>query len=399
MNRKYSLYLLIFAMVILISIGLVMLASTSAYATDGMAQNYKGLRQQGMWLGLGIGVCVVMAMIDYHQLKRWFWPIFIGTCVLLALCYVPGIGREINGERRWIDAGLVGLSWLRFQPSELGKVVTIIAVAFYFDRLAEMNGNLMKNAKPLEKKFLPGFVYPGVLAAVPALLILFEKDLGSAATLFAVVLAMLFIAGSNWFWLSSVFVAGAGALAAMVIMIPNRARRFLAIADLEAFKADEGLQQWRALLALGSGGVWGLGLGNGREKMFYMPYAHTDFIFPMIGEELGAIGTLSVVFMFVLFTVAAFAIAMNAPDRFGMLLGSGIAALIAIEAALNIGVTTATLPNTGLPLPFVSYGGSSMLCTLMAVGILINIYRQGIDPTEPDPKKVTVRRKRVTPRV
>ena len=295
MNRKYSLPVLIFTMLVLISIGLVMLASTSAYATDGMAQNYKGLRQQGLWLGLGSVVCVIMASVDYHQLKRWFWPLFIGTCILLALCYVPGIGREINGERRWIDAGLVGMPWLRLQPSELGKVVTIIAVAFYFDHLAGGEGYQRKNGTPgkaPEKQFLQGFVIPGALAAVPALLILFEKDLGSAATLFAVVFAMLFIAGTNWFWLGSVFVAGAASLAAMVVMIPNRARRFLAIADLEAFKADEGLQQWRALLALGSGGVWGLGLGNGREKMFYMPYAHTDFIFPMIGEELGAVGTL-----------------------------------------------------------------------------------------------------------
>ncbi len=386
MYRRYSLHVLLASVVVLITLGLVMLASTSAYATDGMGENYRGLRQQGLWLGLGTVVCVFTAMIDYHNLKRFFWPFFVVTCVLLILCYVPGISQPANGEKRWIGAKLVGLNWLRFQPSELAKILVITAMAYMFTKF-----------EGEERKFTKGFVIPGVLVAIPTLLVLFEKDLGSAATMFAVVFGMMYIAGTHWFYLGSVFTAGAAALTGLVLMIPNRAVRFLALMDLETYRMDEGLQQWRALLALGSGGLFGLGLGNGREKMFYMPYAHTDFIFPMLGEELGAVFTLGVVFAFVLFTVCGFAISLNAPDRFGTLLGCGVTTLIAIEAALNIGVTTATLPNTGLPLPFVSYGGSSMLCSLACVGILINIYRQGEDPDSPD--IYAVKRRKVTPRI
>jgi len=167
--------------------------------------------------------------------------------------------------------------------------------------------------------------------------------------------------------------------------------------DLEAHRLDVGLQQWRALLALGSGGLFGHGLGNGREKMFYMPFAHTDFIFPMIGEELGLVGTLTIVVLFVVFIIFGMLVAMNAPDDFGRVFGAGIVVLVAVQAAMNIGVTTAVLPNTGLPLPFVSYGGSSLVCTMAIVGILVNIYRQGRNPDrEPS---MRVRRPRVTPRI
>lgn len=386
MHRRYSLPLLIVSVVSLIVLGMVMLASTSAYATDGMGENYKGLRQQGLWLVLGIVVCVITAMTDYHQLKRFFWPFFIFTCGLLILCYIPGIGQRINGEARWISAKMLGFNWLRFQPSELAKILVITGMAYMFTKF-----------EGEERKFGKGFLFPGILAAIPVLLVLFEKDLGSAATMFAVVFCLMYIAGTHWFYLGSVFATGVAALATMVLMIPNRAVRFIALMDLEAYKMDEGLQQWRALLALGSGGLTGLGLGGGREKMFYMPYAHTDFIFPMIGEELGAVFTLGVVFAFVLFTICGFAISLNAPDRFGTLLGCGVTTLIAIEASLNIGVTTATLPNTGLPLPFVSYGGSSMICSLICIGILINIYRQGDDPDSPD--VYAVNRRKVTPRI
>lgn len=386
MYRRYSLHLLLATVVVLITLGMVILASTSAYATDGMGENYKGLRQQGIWLGLGTVVCVITAMTDYHNLKRFFWPFFAFTCVLLILCYIPGIGQKINGESRWISAKMFGMNWLRFQPSELAKILVITGMAYMFTKF-----------EGEERKFTKGFVLPSIVAAIPVLLVLFEKDLGSAATMFAVVICMMYIAGTHWFYLGSVFATGAAGLAGLVLMIPNRAIRFIALMDLEAYKMDEGLQQWRALLALGSGGLTGLGLGNGREKMFYMPYAHTDFIFPMIGEELGAVFTLGVVFAFVLFTVCGFAISLNAPDRFGTLLGCGVTSLIAIEAALNIGVTTATLPNTGLPLPLVSYGGSSMVCTLICIGILINIYRQGEDPDSPD--IYAVKRRKVTPRI
>ena len=167
--------------------------------------------------------------------------------------------------------------------------------------------------------------------------------------------------------------------------------------DPERFKEDAGLQQMQALIAWGSGGMEGLGLGNGRQKMLYLPYAHTDFIFPMIGEELGLRVSLLVVFLFVVIIICGIMIALHAKDRVGLLLGCGIVSLIGLQAAVNIGVTTSLLPNKGLPLPFVSYGGSNLTACLFGVGLLLNIYRQGV--LEPANKKGTMIQARTTPRI
>jgi cell division protein FtsW len=173
--------------------------------------------------------------------------------------------------------------------------------------------------------------------------------------------------------------------------------RLAAFLDPERFKQDAGLQQMQALIAWGSGGMEGLGLGNGRQKMLYLPYAHTDFIFPIIGEELGLRVSLLVVLLFVVIIVCGMMIALHAKDRFGLLLGCGVVSLLALQAAVNIGVTTSLLPNKGLPLPFISYGGSNLAASLFGIGLLLNIYRQGI--LEPLDKKRTTMPARMTPRI
>jgi cell division protein FtsW len=177
----------------------------------------------------------------------------------------------------------------------------------------------------------------------------------------------------------------------------ERMGRLAAFLDPQRFKEDAGLQQMQALIAWGSGGMEGLGLGNGRQKMLYLPYAHTDFIFPMIGEELGLRISLLVVFLFVIIIVCGMMIALHAKDRFGLLLGGGIVSLLGLQAAVNIGVTTSLLPNKGLPLPFISYGGSNLVACLFGVGLLLNIYRQGV--LEPANKKQTAMQVRTTPRI
>jgi cell division protein FtsW len=177
----------------------------------------------------------------------------------------------------------------------------------------------------------------------------------------------------------------------------ERMGRLAAFLDPQRFKEDAGLQQMQALIAWGSGGMEGLGLGNGRQKMLYLPYAHTDFIFPMIGEELGLRMSLLVVFLFVIIIVCGMMIALHAKDRFGLLLGGGIVSLLGLQAAVNIGVTTSLLPNKGLPLPFISYGGSNLVACLFGVGLLLNIYRQGV--LEPANKKQTAMQVRTTPRI
>jgi cell division protein FtsW len=207
----------------------------------------------------------------------------------------------------------------------------------------------------------------------------------------------MFIAGTNLIFLGTLSLGGVGAILYLATQIAERHSRLLAFLHPEDYKLTAGLQQMQALIAWGSGGIEGLGLGNGRQKMSYLPYAHTDFIFPIVGEELGLRFSLLVIFLFVLVIVCGLAIAIHARDRFGLLLASGIVSLIAFQAAINIGVVTSLLPNKGLPLPFVSYGGSNLVVALFSIGLLLNIYRQGV--LEPAPGKKMAIRARVTPRI
>ncbi len=201
-------------------------------------------------------------------------------------------------------------------------------------------------------------------------------DLGSAALVIATGGGMMFVAGTRLKYLVPVCAGSLVAFGAVVKMMPNRMERIMAFLDLEKYRDGLGLQQWRSLLAFGSGGLRGLGLGNGRQKMNYLPEAHTDFIFPMVGEEFGLVGTTIVVGLFALLIIGGILVANGARDRFGKLLAFGIILMLGLEALMNMGVTTALLPNKGLALPFVSYGGSSLIAAMLGVGILLNIHHQ-----------------------
>src|SRR6266571_4295780 len=207
----------------------------------------------------------------------------------------------------------------------------------------------------------------------------------------------MFIAGANPLWLGIVSFTGLGALLIVATQISERMGRLSAFLHPQNFKEDAGLQQMQALIAWGSGGMEGLGLGNGRQKMLYLPYAHTDFIFPIIGEELGLRVSLAVISLFVLIIICGMMIALHAKDRFGLLLGCGIVSLLILQASVNVGVTTSLLPNKGLPLPFISYGGSNLVTCMFGIGLLLNIYRQGI--LEPPQMKRAAMHARVTPRI
>ena len=213
----------------------------------------------------------------------------------------------------------------------------------------------------------------------------------------ATAFVIMFVAGANPVLLGAISVVGLGGILFFATQIAERMGRLAAFIDPERFKDDAGLQQMQALIAWGSGGMEGLGLGNGRQKMLYLPYAHTDFIFPMIGEELGLRMSLIVVFLFVVIIVCGMMIALHAKDRFGLLVGCGIVSLIGLQAAVNIGVTTSLLPNKGFSLPFISYGGSNLVACLFGIGVLLNIYRQGV--LEPVNRKRTALQVRVTPRI
>ena len=379
---KSSAYILLIGVFFLLALGMIMLISTCVFGSGTPSDDlYHDVKRQGLWLGLGFIVCFVAARMDFHFWKRWAWPIFGVVAVLLALCYVPGIGLEKNGESRWIGQG-----GFQIQPSEFAKFALVILMAHWYSLYPDSGSRLVR-----------GFIVPLGLAAVLIGLIFFEVDMGTTAIMLATLVTVMFVGGVKLRFLSTLIPAGAAGLTMMLVLKPDRWERIMAFADLEAHRSDVGLQQWTALLALGSGGAFGRGLGEGRLKMLYMPFAHTDFIFPMIGEELGVAFTLLVVLAFGLIAFAGSVIALNAPDRFGLILGIGLVSFIVYQAALNIAVTTASFPNTGLPLPFVSYGGSAMLASMAAIGVLLNIYRQSREAT-PD-EFARLARDRDTPRV
>ena len=381
MHQK-SLIMLLSAVSFLVIVGLVMLISTCVFSagadpTDG----YREAKKQGVWLFLGIVLCVWAAMTDYRFWKKRNWLLYGGVVVLLALCFVPGIGRDINGESRWVEIGA-----LRLQPSEFAKIAVITFLAYWFSRHPDGGNHLIQ-----------GFGAPLAIVSLPLLLILFEVDIGTTAVLSATTFLILFVAGTNWKYLTGLCLAGVVAFIGMLNYAPNRVERIMAFLDLEKHQDGAGYQQWLALMAIGSWGMTGRGIGEGRLKMMYMPFAHTDFIFPMIGEEMGLIFTILVVLAFVFLVFSGFIIGAHAPDRFGTLLALGLAGYIGFQAFLNIGVTTAILPNTGLTLPFVSYGGSSLLVGFVSIGILINIYRQGV-VEQVEGKDWVIRKNRITPR-
>lgn len=360
MDRKNAV-VLCFAVIALVTLGLVMLTSTSVWDSD--VDGYSLVGKQASWIVLGVLGASALAMIDYRKITQYWVYLLVGSCVLLILCYIPGIGREIKGEWRWIK--IPGLP--QFQPSEAAKITVIIAIAAWYSHYQTEGKTLIK-----------GFVSPCLLLAIPTALIFFEKDMGTAAALGASGVVVMFVAGARIPYLA---ISGLSAMAGMAVVVwknPERMGRVMALTDLESdkYRLGDGYQQLHGLYAFANGGIEGTGLGYGIEKLGYLPEAHTDFIFPAIGEELGLWYTLGGVFCFVLIVVFGIAIAMNAKDVFGRLLAVGLTSIIVVPAMMNIGVCTAVLPNTGLPLPFISYGGTNLIFTLMAVGLLVSIHRQ-----------------------
>lgn len=367
MGKGASIFLCL-AVGALITLSLVMLASASA-KWDFTGDQYSHLMRQAIWLGIGVVAMGIMAMLDYRILEKLCWPLFTIVCLALTLCYVPGIGDSAGGENRWIVLPVIG----RFQPSEPAKLVVMVALASWFSKYRAETKSLVR-----------GFIMPSFILGIPLLLILFEWDMGTAAGLGAAGMIVLFVSGTRFRYLGGSATAAALLLVAMVQASPNRMNRITAFQDLDANRLGVGLQQYLGIRAFGNGGVSGMGLGNGVVKQMNLPEHHTDFIFPVIGEELGVFVTLGVIFCFVVIFLIGLGISLQASDRFGSVLGIGVTSALVIPAMMNIGVTTASLPNTGLPLPFVSYGGSSLVFSLAMVGVLLSILRRSrfIDVTE-----------------
>jgi len=354
---KVAVTTLAFCVASLLALGLVMLYSSSM---TQVGAHY--LMMQLIWCVFGFGLCVTAASLDYQLFKKFAWPIFVLAVFLLLLVLVPHVGRKINGARRWFD-----LHGVRFQPSELGKIALIIALAWYGDRFQRRM-----------KTFTWGILLPiGIIAAVLALVFV-EPDRGTTILLAAVSGAVLLMAGVQWKFIFPPVVLAIVGLVVSILHDPMRLKRIFSWLDLEQNKDGVGYQAYQAMIALGSGGWDGLGLGNGRQKLGFVPEHHTDFIFSIIGEELGLVATLLVIVAFVVIALCGIYIALHARDTFGTLLATGITLLISLQAAINIGVVTSALPNKGLPLPFISYGGSNLLAMLTCVGILLGVARQAV---------------------
>ncbi|MBC8125809.1 MAG: cell division protein FtsW [Gloeobacteraceae cyanobacterium ES-bin-144] len=350
------------AVAALVALGLIMLASTSAWV-KGVENPYHFLNRQTIMVVLGLVAAVLaacMPMEMYRKLAPWM---FVSACVLLVLCYVPGFKEEIYGSKRWIKIPLIG----QFQPSEMARSVVVICLASWFARW-----------QTEVQTFWRGFVLPGAIAGIPIVLIAGETDVGTALSLSVTVGAIMFCAGTRLLYALPTALSVISGAVWYIINDPNRWGRIEAWLDLEnpIHQLDKGMQQWRALLALGSGGPWGVGLGNGTEKFGTLTFAHIDFIFPVIGEELGLCTTLGVVLCYVLIAVAGCGIALQANNMFNRCVALGLTCVIVVPAMVNIGVTTALLPNDGLPLPFVSFGGTSLVFSLAAVGVLVGIHRR-----------------------
>jgi cell division protein FtsW len=373
---KVAVTTLAFCVASLLALGLVMLYSSSMVMVDKHTHSEIGahyLMMQLIWCVFGFGLCVTAASLDYQLFKRREFVLLLFASALLLLCLVypfphlPHLPerfiKKTNGAHRWF----ILPGGTRLQPSEFAKIALIIALAWYGDRFQRRMHT-----------FKWGVIFPAAIIAVMLGLIFVEPDRGTTILLAAVSGSILLIAGVQWKFIVPPVILAVAGLVVSILHDPMRLKRIFSWWDLEQNKDGVGYQAYQAMIALGSGGWTGLGLGNGRQKLGWVPEHHTDFIFSIIGEELGLMATLLVIVAFVVIALCGIYIALHARDTFGTLLATGITLLISLQAAINIGVVTSALPNKGLALPFISYGGSSMVVMLTCVGILFSIARQAV---------------------
>ena len=367
LNGKFD-YSILIVTLLLLSMGLIMLLSASApksFSENG--NSYEYIMKQGLVAGVGLVLMIALSKIDYRIYRRLKWVIYIGFVVLLIVVGFVGIGE--NGAKRWIN--IFGFS---FQPSEFAKVGFII---FYASLLSDMK------EKNKIKKFVPGFVFPLMfLLPVAYAVFILQNHFSATFIMAAITCVQMFVAGSMLRYFLGVGLVGVGGIALYILKgIASgetdsfRLGRIETWLNIEADLTGAGWQINQSLYAIGSGGLFGLGLGNSKQKYSYLPEPQNDFIFSVLAEELGFIGSIFVIILFALFVWRGIIIAIKAEDNFGTLIAIGITTMIGLQALINIAVVTNTIPVTGMPLPFFSYGGSAMLADLMAVGILLSISR------------------------
>jgi cell division protein FtsW len=355
-------YLLLVATVGVLNVvgGVMVLSASSVSSLTDYGSAWYFFERQVAWIAVAAVAFMIAARIDYHAWRKAVRPLLVVSLVLLLAVLVPGIGVEVAGSRRWLGTGV-----LRFQPTEIAKLALLIYAADLLTRRAKDLHDWRKVLRPIL-----------IVLAVICALVLREPDLDSTIVLGLIAFTALVVGGVRMRHLT--LIGGTAVVAGTVLALvePYRRARVFAFLNPSSDASNAGYQISQSLIAIGSGGWTGVGLGAGRAKWLFLPNAHTDFIFAIIGEELGLVGCLLVVGLFVAFAVLGTRTALRAPDRFGMLLAAGVTAWVVGQAAINIGAVIGLLPVSGIPLPFISFGGSALVFTMVAAGILGNVARQ-----------------------
>ncbi len=351
--------LLVITMVLAL-VGLVMVFSASAVVAGNRFHDPGYfLKRQLAWLAFGFLLLHLMSRVDYTYWRTIAIPILGLTFVLLVMVLIPSLGVAAKGARRWLRMGPISV-----QPAEMVKLVAVIYLAAYLTKKGDKIAD-----------FPTGFVPPLVVVGLLSGLVLLEPDLGTVVVMGVVMVGMLFLGGARLSHLFGLALCAVPVVLALVLGSSYRRQRLLTFLAPWKDAADAGFQVTQSFLAFGSGGAFGVGLGEGKQKLFFLPEAHTDFVLALVGEELGLVGTAGIILLFAVFVVKGFRIAARARTPFGRHLATGITLLIGLQALINAGVVTGLLPTKGLTLPFVSYGGSSLVVSMAAVGMLLSISR------------------------
>lgn len=347
-------------LMLLLGIGTIMIYSTSAiYADQQYGDSLFFLKRHLVWIFIGLIGMFFAWRMDYHILRKYSKVLMFVGIALLCLVYFPGIGKKAGGARRWISFAGFG-----FQPSEAAKLALVVYLSDMFVRKQRWI-----------KEFWRGLVPILVITGIVMILILKQPDLGTVIAIGMVVCILLFVAGIRLQYLAIMGLSALPFLYVFIFRVPYRRARIMNFLNPWGDPQGAGFQIVQSFLALGSGGLFGVGLGQSRQKLFYLPAAHTDFIFSIIGEELGLLGTLLVLGLFIGLVWCGAKIALKTVDLFGHFLAVGIVSTIALQTVINIGVATGSFPTKGLPLPFISFGGSNMVMFLISIGILLSIHR------------------------
>ncbi len=366
LNPAIAIVICVFALAVL-GVSVLFSASLPVDADDP----YLIIEKQAMWMGITFIAGLLVLKVDLEWIRKFIWVGYALCVVGLVLVLIPGIGSTVNGSRSWFRFGPFGL-----QIAEFAKIGLVFFLAHYFSLIRKES-----------KSFWKGFMIPCSAIGLVVGLIMMQTDLGTALIISMVSFCILFLAGTNVFYLIPSALIGFASVAIMVSFDAERLSRFTAVMDLEGNKSGDAYQVWQAILAFAAGGIEGVGPGNGRQQLRSLPEAHTDFIFAIVGEEFGLIATLAVVAVFMSLFIAGAAHIKKAPNTYQFLLASGCLLTISVQALINLGVVTGSLPTTGLPLPFISYGGSNFLVMGLCVAMILNTSLAWRTPALKDSKR------------